>query len=280
MTDLITWEQPEPAIARITLNRPEARNAQDTALLYQLNEAFDRAVSDPEVRVIILAAAGQHFSAGHDLKEADSFGNMAAQTRVGVWEAAGATGAEARLAREAEIYLGFSERWRNLSKPTIAQVQGKCIAGGLMLAWPCDLIVASQDAEFLDNTLTMGVVGVEFFVHPWEMGLRKAKEHLFTATPLSAADALACGMVNKVVPRAELEGATLELARRIAMMPPLAVKLAKVAVNNAQDAQGRVQAIRLAFALHHLNHADNLNRFGSIVDPTLMPAAFRAGIPG
>ena len=279
-TDTILYETPEPEIARIVLNRPQARNAQDTALLYALNDAFDRAVADAAVKVIVLAANGPHFSAGHDLREESPFDNMALHQQVGTWGGRDAQGAEARYAREMEIYLGFSERWRNISKPTIAEVQGKCIAGGLMLVWPCDIIIAADDAEFLDNTLTMGAVGVEYFVHPWEMGIRKAKEHLFTATPLSAAEALAAGMVNKVVPRAALAGTVLEMARRIAHMPALALKLTKEAVNNAQDAQGRVQAVRMAFALHQLTHAHNMQQFGSIVDPTVMNPSFAGRFKG
>lgn len=279
-TEAILYETPEPEIARIVLNRPYARNAQDTALLYALNDAFDRAVADSAIKVIVLAANGPHFSAGHDLREENPFENMALHRPVGTWGGSETRGAEARYAREMEIYLGFSERWRNISKPTIAQVQGKCIAGGLMLVWPCDLIVAADDVEFLDNTLTMGAVGVEYFVHPWEMGVRKAKEHLFTATPLSAADALAAGMVNKVVPREALPDAVMEMARRIARMPSLALKLTKEALNNAQDAQGRVQAIRMAFALHQLTHAHNQQQFGSIVDPTVMNPAFAGRVKG
>src|SRR2546428_1279972 len=107
--------------------------------------------------------------------------------------------------REKEIKIENTERWRNAPKPVIAEVQGSVIAGGLMLMWMCDIIVASQDARFRDNTGSqMGVPGVEFFNHPFELGIRKAKEFLFTGGWLSAADAHACGMVNYVVPRSEL----------------------------------------------------------------------------
>ena len=96
-------------------------------------------------------------------------------------------GAEGMMAREEEIYLGFCTRWRQLPKPTIAQVQGKVIAGGLMLVWPCDLVVASEDATFSDPVVAFGVNGGEYFAHPWEVGARKAKEMLFTGEPLTAA---------------------------------------------------------------------------------------------
>jgi enoyl-CoA hydratase len=141
--ETLIYEIPEPGIARIRLNRPDRANAQDTQLLYELNEAFDRAAHDDEVRVIILAAEGKHFSAGHDLSEANSADAMKRYRTVGTMCGFGCAGAEAQMSREEEIYVGFSERWRNIPKPTIAAVQGKCIAGGLMLAWPCDLIVPS-----------------------------------------------------------------------------------------------------------------------------------------
>lgn len=268
-TSSILYETPADHIARIVLNRPESRNAQDTRLLYELNAAFDRAAQDDGVKVIILAAAGPHFSSGHDLREGgDIAEQMAGFDTVGTWCGFGCAGAEGRMAREKEIYLGLSERWRNIPKPTIAQVQGKCIAGGLMLAWPCDLIVASDDAAFCDNTVGMGVGGVEYFGHPWEVGPRKAKELLFTADWLSALEAKAVGMVNQVVPAAELAAYTLALAQRIAAKPMFALKLAKEAVNAAEDAQGRAGAMQTAFALHQLAHSHNMQVHGMPVDPS------------
>ena len=147
------------------------------------------------------------------------------------------------------------------------------IAGGLMLIWPCDLIVAADDAEFLDHTVAMGVGGAEFFAHPWELGVRKAKEFLFTADWIKAEEAHRLGMVNHVVPRAELESFGLAMAERIAQKPLFALKLTKQAVNAAQDAQGRLSAMQTSFALHHLAHAHNMIAHGRLVDPTgLMPA--------
>ncbi|MFN9847551.1 MAG: enoyl-CoA hydratase [Alphaproteobacteria bacterium] len=270
MTDApgILYETPAPHVARIVLNRPESRNAQDTSLLYALNDAFDRAARDGDVKVIILAAAGPHFSSGHDLREGGTIAEqMAPFDPVGTWCGFGCAGAEGRMAREKEIYLGLSERWRNIPKPTIAQVQGKCIAGGLMLAWPCDLIVAADDAAFCDNTVGMGVAGVEYFAHPWEMGPRKAKELLFTADWLGAEEARALGMVNQVVPAAQLSEYTLALAIRIAAKPMFALRMAKEAVNAAEDAQGRVGAMQTAFALHQLAHSHNMQVHGVPVDP-------------
>jgi len=275
--DLVLYETPAPHIARVVLNRPETRNAQDTHLLYALNAAFDRAARDDAIKVIILAANGPHFSSGHDLRERDGLAAINAHTPVGTWCGFACAGAEAQMAREKEIYLGLSERWRNLPKPTIAAVQGKCIAGGLMLAWPCDLIVASDDAQFLDNTVEMGVGGVEYFAHPWEVGVRKAKEMLFTADWLSALDAKALGMVNHVVARAELDAFVLAMAERIAKKPAFALKLAKEAVNAADDAAGRVSAMNTAFALHQLAHSHNMQVHGMLIDPTGVSPAVRRG---
>ena len=187
--DYILYEVPEEGVARIVLNRPATANAQDTRFLYQLNDAFDRAAHDDYIRVIVLAANGKHFSSGHDLAEENSYENMAEFRTVGTVCGFTCAGAERQMSREEEIYIGFSERWRNIQKPTIAAVQGKCIAGGLMLVCPCDHIVASEDAIFSDPTVSFGVGGVEYFHHFWEVGARKAKEMLFTSDGLSAQDA-------------------------------------------------------------------------------------------
>ncbi|MCI4644615.1 MAG: enoyl-CoA hydratase [Hyphomonadaceae bacterium] len=271
--DPILYTILDECIAIIQLNRPDARNAQNTALLYALNDAFDRAAQDEKVKVIILAANGPHFSAGHDLREAPSmdvlFEGMSRFKTVGTWDGYSEGGASPLFTREREIFVDFCERWRNLPKPTIAAVQGKCIAGGLMLAWPCDIILAAEDAEFQDNTVSMGIGGVEYFVHPWEVGTRKAKELLFTSDWLSATDAQKLGMVNHVVPTESLLDEATAMARKIAQKPMFALRLAKEAVNAAEDAQGRPTAIKVAFGLHHVAHTHNQLKFGQVIDPTI-----------
>jgi enoyl-CoA hydratase len=157
---------------------------------------------------------------------------------------------------ELKHYLGYSKKWRDLPKPTIAAVQGACIAGGLMLAWPCDLIIAASDARFSDPVLRMGIGGVEYHAHAWEMGPRKAKEMLFTAGSMDANEAHRLGMVNRVVPREELVSATLALAAEIAQMHPHALMQAKRIVNQAVNAQGFHVAIEAAFDTHSLGHAN------------------------
>jgi enoyl-CoA hydratase len=263
----ILVDTPADGVARITMNRPEARNAQNLDMTYDLNAAFDAAAQDDAVKVIILAGADPHFSAGHDLRRTGRQGLATDFPVVGHWGGFDEPGAHGRMAREQEIYLQITRRWRNLAKPTIAAVQGRCIAGGLMLAWACDLIVASDDATFCDPVVTMGVCGVEWFVHPWELGARKAKEFLFTADAWSADEAHRLGMVNHVVPKAGMMDFTLALASKIASKPAFALKMTKEAVNRSMDAMGQQTAIDQAFALHQLCHAHNQQEFGMAVDP-------------
>jgi enoyl-CoA hydratase len=236
----------------VTLNRPERRNAQDAGLLKELDETFDCAVADSQVKVIVLRAAGDHFSAGHDLSD---------EARLGppwdnMFDAVKTDGLLEMYKWELGHYFGYSRKWRDLPKPTIAAVQGACIAAGLMLAWPCDLIVAADDARFSDPVIRMGIGGVEYHAHTWEFGPRKAKELLFTAGFIDAAEAHRLGMVNRVVPRAELDEQVMALATRIAGMHPHGLLMAKRAVNQALDAQGQHQALQSAFDLHSLGHAN------------------------
>jgi enoyl-CoA hydratase len=255
--DVVTYET-RGAIARVTLNRPKYRNAQNSAMTYALDDAFYRAAADDAVKVVVLTAAGDHFSAGHDIGSPGRDADVSFERRAGLWwDHVGKEGADSRFAREEEVYLGMCRRWRELPKPTIAQVQGACVAGGLTLAWVCDLIVASDDAFFADPVLRMGVPGVEYFMHPWEFGSRQAKEFLFVGGRVTAARAYELQMVNRVVPRAELERTVDELAEEIAKMPRLGLALAKKAVNQCEDLMGRQAGIDSVFGLHQLAHAHN-----------------------
>jgi enoyl-CoA hydratase len=246
------------ATAVVTMDRPEYRNAQNSAMTYALDTAFARAVDDDEVSVIVLAGAGEHFSAGHDIgspgRDIDKSYDRKA---VLWWDHVGRDGGDQRFAREMEVYLGMCRRWREIPKPTVAMVQGACVAGGLMLAWCCDLVVAADNAFFADPVVRMGIPGVEYFAHPWVMGPRFAKEFLFTGDRVSADRALALGMVNRVVPRAELESETLALAERIAKMPQFGLALTKKAVNQAEDLMGLRAGMDSVFGLHHFAHAHN-----------------------
>ena len=271
----VLYDMVSPGVVKITQNRPEARNAQDLQMTYDLNAAFDRAAQEDEVKVIILAGSDPHFSAGHDLRGDGGKKLQEDFPVVGTWAGYESGGAEGRFSREREIYLDMIRRWRNVPKPTIAQVSGKCIAGGLMLAWACDLIVASDDAMFQDPVVMMGVCGVEFFMHPWELGPRKAKEFLYTADWWTAQEAHRLGMVNHVIPREDIEAFTLELAEKIAAKPLFALKLTKKAVNQTMDMMGQQQALDAVFDLHQLCHIHNEKVHGIPIDPGGIPQAVK-----
>ncbi|ATW52013.1 enoyl-CoA hydratase [Streptomyces peucetius] len=245
-------------VALVTLNRPEYRNAQNSAMTYALDRALYRAGADDRVRVVVLAGAGEHFCAGHDIGTPERDAHLPFDRRAGLWwDHSDKHGAESRFARESEVYLGMCRRWRELPKPVVASVQGACIAGGLMLAWVCDLIVASDDAFFADPVVRMGIPGVEYFAHPWVMPPRIAKEFLYTGERMSARRAYEVGMINRVVARTELPERTMELADRIADMPRMGLALTKRAVNQAEDLQGMHTGMDSVFGLHHLAHAHN-----------------------
>lgn len=270
MTELVQLEAADGSgVRRVRLNRPESRNAQSPALLYELDAALVAAAQDPETRVIVLSGNGPHFSSGHDLR--DSATPVPGRT-VGTWAEFEAAGCEGRLAVEEELYLGLCRRWRELPKPLLAQVHGRVMAAGLMLAWCADLIVASEDTEFLDPVLAFGMPGVELFLHPWELGARRAKKMLFTGDSLSAREAEEIGMVAMTAAPDELEERTQQLAARIASKPMMALKLAKLSVNGMWEAQGQRAALDQAFAWHQLGHAHNQDLFGFPIDPTPLQA--------
>ena len=238
-TNVLT-EQIGP-VRRITLNRAEMRNAQSQQMLDELDAAFEAARLDSATRVVVLAANGPHFSAGHDLKQAQA---ERAEFTV-----------EERWAYEEQRYFGYCMRIWDFPKPTIAQVQGGCIAAGLMLANMCDLIVAGEDAFFSDPvTHTMGAASLEVLIHPWVLGLRQAKEMLFTGERISAQQAREFGMVNRVVANDRLGDDTLALAQRIAKAPPFAMQLLKKSLNRSMDVQGMRQALSAHFDVHQLSH--------------------------
>ncbi|KZF17394.1 enoyl-CoA hydratase, partial [Rhodococcus sp. EPR-134] len=225
---------------------------------YALDAAFQRAVEDDEVKVIVLAGNGPHFSAGHDLGTPGRDHHVEYENKATMWwDHVDKPGGDQRFAREMEVYLGMCRRWREIPKPTIAMVQGACIAGGLMLAWVCDMIVAADDAFFSDPVVRMGIPGVEYFAHPWMVGSRFAKEMLFTGDRFTAQRAYEIGMVNRVVARKHLEKETFELAGRIAEMPRFGLALTKKAVNQCEDQMGMRNGIDSVFGLHHFAHAHN-----------------------
>lgn len=254
-TDSPVLYQAADGIASITMNRPQFNNAQNSQMTYALDAAFRRAVDDDAVKVIVLRGNGRHFSAGHDIGTPGRDVNKSFERAHLWWDHANKPGVEFNYAREQEVYVGMCRRWHDIPKPTIAMVQGACVAGGLMLAWVCDLIVASEDAFFQDPVLRMGIPGVEYFAHAQELNPRIAKEFLFLGERLPAQRAHAMGMVNRIVAPEALEAETMSLAARIAAQPRLGLALAKQVLNRAEELQGLRATIDMAYGYHQLAHA-------------------------
>jgi enoyl-CoA hydratase len=246
-------------IVRIMLNRPDARNAQNRGLLVELHDAFLRAEADDDVRVVILGGMGPMFSSGHDLGSKTSMEELLpgpGQHPTRTVNGATRKGAEGLMLQEWHYYFENTRRWRNLRKITIGQAHGDVYAAGLMLLWACDLIICAEDTTFADVVGTrLGMCGVEYFAHPWELGARKAKELLLTGDSISADEAHALGMVSKVFPAEDLGERTLEFARRIAQLPTMSALLIKEAVNQTVDNMGFYNALNACFTLHELNHS-------------------------
>ncbi len=260
----ITYETDEPvlyrtegAVAWITMNRPKFNNAQNSQMTYALDDAFRRAVDDDAVKVIVLAGEGKHFSAGHDIGTPGRDVDKSFERRL-LWpDHTNKPGAEFLYTREHEVYLGMCRRWREAPKPTIALVQGACVAGGLMLAWVCDLIVATDDAFFQDPVIRMGIPGVEYFAHAFELPPRIAKEFLLLGERMTAQRAEQFGMVNRIVSRDELEATGRAMAEKIAAFPRLGLSLTKQAVNHVEDLRGKRSAMDAVYHMHHFAHAQN-----------------------
>jgi enoyl-CoA hydratase len=231
------------AVATITLNRPDAANAQSTQMIEELDRALDLIDADDDVRVVIVAGEGKHFSAGHDLREILEGTSEWARMRETP---------EGKLRHEQVMYWDKCVRLRDFRKPTIAAVQGACAAAGLMLASMCDLIVASDDARFSNPVARMTGVGVELLIEPWELGPRKAKEFLLCAETIGADEAERLGLVNKVVPRGDLATAAREMAEKVALVEPVTAQAIKETVNHMLDLQGQRESWRYHFMVHQL----------------------------
>ena len=246
-------------VAIITIDRADKANAVNRQTLDEMDACFSAAADDRDVKVIVLRGEGKHFSAGHDMTGSDDAigekadGKRAKDSRGLDWEE---RGLQAIYEWETIHYLGYSRKWRDIPKPTIAAVQGQCIAGGLMLCWPCDLIIAADNAQFSDPVVRMGIGGVEYHGHTWELGPRKAKEMLFTARRFSAEEAERLGMVNRVVPLDDLMDETMTLAVEIARMHPFALTQAKRVVNQTMDIQGFYSALQACFDVHTIGHGN------------------------
>jgi enoyl-CoA hydratase len=290
MTDLVeppkatvVYETMEPVryevidrVAWITMNRPKFNNAQNSQMTYALDAAFQRAVNDDSVRSIVLAGEGKHFSAGHDIGTPGRDITESFERAHLLPDHVNKPAAEFLYTREQEAYLGMCRRWRDAPKPTVAMVQGACVAGGLMLAWVCDLIIASEDAYFQDPVVRMGIPGVEYFAHAFELPPRIAKEFLLLGERMSAARAEQFGMVNRVIARDRLREETAAVAAKLAAQPRLGAWLTKQAINHVEELRGKRTAMDAVFHMHHFAHAQNDLTLGSSIaglDAKAMAAA-------
>ncbi len=211
----------------IALNRPSYRNAQGYRMLDEIDEAFRRAAADEEVRVVIVRGSGGVFSTGHDLGTSEDLVYR---------EALGAKPGIQTYDQFKRYNLDLVLAWRNFPKPTIAMVEGYCIYAGWMLAAAMDVVFAARDAAFLAGF-------VEYMSVPWDIGARRAKELCFESRFISAEEACAYGFVNRVLDGEDLERETFAYARRVAENTPEALRMIKIQINKAQDAQGFSRAL-------------------------------------
>lgn len=260
--EAILYEK-QGAIAKVVLNRPRYKNAQSRLMIEEMDHAFATANADDDVRVIILGAAGDTFSSGHDIGTPEEKEDMRRRPFP--------KGVRGEYALSRYLFLDTTLRWRDLDKPTIAQVQGMCIFGGWMFAAAMDLIVASDDARFLPALM-------QYFSIPWDLPIRKAKEAMFRSRFVGAEEACRLGFVNLVVPRARLDDETMAMAKEIAENDPFTLRMLKRAANSAQDAMGFTNSIRNAHS-HYMVHGldtytkDKLEGMGF---PKVMPGVAKA----
>jgi enoyl-CoA hydratase/carnithine racemase len=247
----------------VTLNRPDKLNAISPELKHQLIERFHEADVDPATAVVVLRAEGRSFSAGYDIgpnpARAERRGNALA------WHES----------LTDDIRLEMTP-W-DMKKPVIASVQGHCLGGGCELVMMCDLTVAADDALFGEPEIRFSNVGPAMIM-PFIIGLKRARELLYTGDPIDAKTALSYGMVNRVVPRAELSAATMKLARRISLISPEALAGTKLAINRGADAAGftnRIHAGLDVLAPLYATKTELGQRFRDIAASEGVPAAVR-----
>jgi len=225
-------------ILEIVLNRPEKRNAINRTMIIEIDTALREAEHDVNVQVILFRAESHVFSSGHDLSGSSE-----------------RPLAEERLDQELEEFYKKTLYIRDYSKPTIAVVHGACIAAGLMISQACDLVIATPNAYFANPVTRMGGVAAEVLFEPWDIGIRRAKQFLFTGDPIPAEVAMQFGMVNEVVDSEKVLDRARELATKIAEMPPITLRLLKKSLNHTQDIMGARESFEYHFIMHELGHA-------------------------
>ena len=250
---LVLIDDPAPNVRRLTLNRPEKRNALSNSLRRELFEALHAGDADPEVRVLIIGGAGSCFSAGYDLEpEPDD---------PLPWFTAGGDGQWPR-----QVVAGWFDIW-DMATPVIAQVHGWCLAGGSELATACDLVYVAEDAQIGYPAIrTMTTPDMQF--HPWLMGMRAAMEQMLTGDAMGGTEAARLGWANRAFPAEELEAQVLDIAERVKTIPPDLQQLNKRTVHRAMEIKGMRTAIRygseiLALGLHQRSSKEFLRNMAS-----------------
>jgi enoyl-CoA hydratase len=235
--EILLVDTPRPFVRRLTLNRPEKRNALSNELRAAIFDALYASDRDPDVRVSIIRGAGPSFSAGYDLS---------ADLREGQpWRTAGGEGQWAR-----HVVDGWFQIW-DLQKPVIAQVHGHCLAGGSELASACDLVYVAEDALIGYPAIRL-MAAPDMQYQPWIMGMRAAMEAMLTGDSMSGLEAAQKGFANRAFPADQLEEAVVAMAERVAKIPSDLQALNKRTVHRAMDIMGIRTAIRAGTDIHAL----------------------------
>jgi len=233
-------------VARIKLNRPRYYNALSRILLDEMDDAFKQAAASDQVKVIVVSGEGKHFSAGHDLGTPEELADRITYPRAdGI----------SRYIESRRRFVEMGLRWHNLSKPTIAMVQGYCIFGGWMVATAMDILFAADTALFLPSHF-------QYFSVPWDISPKKTKEVLFEHRFMTSSEARDQGFVNRIFVENKLEEETLAYARRVAENDPLRLRFIKQSVNHMLDTMGFSQEIEADFQTYFIRENINLIKRG------------------
>ena len=257
---VVLVDEPLPMVRRITLNRPEKRNALNATLRREILTATREADRDDAVRVTVIRGAGKCFSAGYDLS-----GDPNAQGEPLDYNAEG----------EGSYMRGVTNGWMSiwdLAKPVIAQVHGYCLAGGSELATGCDLVYVAEDAKIGYPAVRFGTPDMQY--HAWLFGMRGGMESMLTGDSFSGVEAAQLGWANRAYPEAELEEHVLAIATRIAQIPSDLAQINKRTVHRAMEVMGLRSSIRAGTELSALaTHTESMKKFVSGIQSSGLRAA-------
>ena len=250
----------------ILFNRPEVHNAQNVEMLVALEQALDETARMPDIRVLVLGGTGQSFCSGHDLREMVDNADYRERSAT----------VEGRLEQERRLFVRPIEQLSELRIPTIGRVQGHCRAAGLMFVAACDLVVASDSADFGSSIIpAMAVNDAEVPLFAWLLGERRAKQALWLGETMSATEALRCGLVNWVVTESELDAFVADITSKLLATSATALALSKESFRFMARSQGRDDFVEYHFLAHQLSHrtADAVTRLEERV------TRIQAGLP-